>query len=143
MRIPRTKSVAIGLIVLGYTAIDLELQRNTGNHLVDYLPFLLDPGTFVWAGEGFDAAPGLLRVARSLGVAVLPALAIAWLAERRVERASLRRGRRVLATLLGFFLFATTAPTVLQWSERAAGPPSNTWKKGCPGLGSRASSWAL
>lgn len=118
----RSVSLAIGLVVLGFAAVDLELQRNTGNHFVDYLPFLLDPETFVWAGQGFDVAPGLRRVARSLCFAVLPALAIAWLVERRVERASEQRGRRVLAALLGFFVFATMAPIVLQRSERAAGP---------------------
>lgn len=118
----RSVSLAIGLGVLGFVAVDLELQKNTGNHLVDYLPYLLDPETFVWAGQGFAVAPGLLRVARSLGVAVLPALVIAWLAEHRIARVSRRRGRRLLAIVLGLVAFVTIAPVALQRSGRVAGP---------------------
>lgn len=118
----RGSTLAICLIVLGYVGVDLELQRNTGNHLSEYIPYLLDPETFVWAGQGFDVVPGLLRVARTLCATMLPALAIAWLAERGVARASARVGRSVLLVLLGFFVSATTVPPFLQRSDRAAGP---------------------
>lgn len=114
--------LAVVLVVLGLLGVDLEIQRNTGNHLVDYLPYLLDPETFVWAGPGFDVAPGLLRVARSLVFAVAPALAIAWLVERRLAHTSARVGGRVLAGLVGFALLTAGAPLFLQWSRGDAGP---------------------
>ncbi|MBK7951026.1 MAG: sulfatase-like hydrolase/transferase [Deltaproteobacteria bacterium] len=121
---PRTLrglSLSIASIVLGLLGVDLEVQHNTGNHVLDYLPYLIDPETFVWAGPGFDAAPGLRRVARGIVVAVGPALAIAWLVERRLERASARLGWRVLAGLVAFALIASMAPLILPWSRGGMG----------------------
>ena len=74
----RGLALAVVLLVLAAIGVDLELQRNTGHHLADYAPYLLDPETFVWAGPGFDAGPSILRVVRGVALAVGPAMAIAW-----------------------------------------------------------------
>lgn len=112
------------VLVFGAIGVDLELQRNTGNHLVDYLPHLLDPEALVWVGPGFDVGPSLLRVAGRVSLAVGPALAIAWLLERRTERwtarGSARGGSALRATLLGLALVATAMPVALSRSPRAA-----------------------
>jgi phosphoglycerol transferase MdoB-like AlkP superfamily enzyme len=109
----RVAAFGLSLLVLGALGLDLELQRNTGNHFGRYMPFLLDPETFVWAGRGFDIWPSVLEVLGRVGLALLPAAAVAWFAERWVERASARRGRILLATLVGSVGVLLIAPPML------------------------------
>ena len=89
----RSLSFALSLLVLGFLSFDLELQKNTGNNLLNYVPFLFDSDTFLWAGQGFEVGPSALRVARNLMSALIPASILAWLVERWVVAAPARRGR--------------------------------------------------
>ncbi len=125
----RLLSLFVSLFVLGGLVADLALQEQLGNHLSDYLPFLLDPATFRWAGEGFDAVPALQSVVAKLAIAFVPAGLLAWIAERWVAGAPKQRGRPAIVGLIGVALLpliaeplllrAGDAPVVLyQLSER-------------------------
>jgi len=121
---PRTLrifSLLTSFLVLGFLGVDLELQKITGNNISDYLPYLLDPATFRWAGEGFDAGPGLLHVARNLVLALAPAGALAWMLESWVARSARRRGRISIAVLVGFALVPLVAAPFLQQSGGSPG----------------------
>lgn len=117
----RSLALATGLLLLGFIGIDLELQKNTGNNIGHYLPFLLDPDTFVWAGQAFDARPGVMRVARNLLFALAPAGGIAWILERWIERSPARRGWILLSGILVLASSALVAAPVLQHARGAPG----------------------
>ncbi|MFO0688288.1 MAG: sulfatase-like hydrolase/transferase [Myxococcota bacterium] len=117
----RALSLALAVGLLGLLAVDLEVLRVTGQHAVAYWPYLLDPGTFVWAGQGFDVVPALRRVAVALALALGPAWGLAWLVERRLERASTRLGRRVLAGLIAFALVGSVVAPLLPLQGASAG----------------------
>jgi membrane-anchored protein YejM (alkaline phosphatase superfamily) len=109
----RILSLFTSLVVLGLLVADLELQEIVGNNISDYLPYLLDPSTFRWAGEGFDVGPALSRVARKLAVAFVLAGLVAWIFERWVARSPGRRGRLAVAGLVGFALLPLIAKPFL------------------------------
>ena len=117
----RILSLATSLLVLGYLGADLVLQRNVGNNISDYLPYLLDPATFRWAGEGFDARSGLLEVARKLVFAFVPASVVAWTLEHWVARSPARRGRKAIAGLVGLALLPLLAGPFLARAGAAPG----------------------
>lgn len=105
---------------LGILCVDLELQRTTGNNLASYLPYLADPETFRWAGQGLDVGSGLIGLAGRLAIPVLAGAALARVVEGWVARAAERRGRLLLSGLLGFAgLVLLTTPLL---SSFAAAP---------------------
>jgi membrane-anchored protein YejM (alkaline phosphatase superfamily) len=121
----RMLSFGASLLVLGLIAVDLELQRNTGNNLAHYLPFLADPATFVWAGKGFAITPSFFELAARLSVAFLPACVLAWALERWVSIEPAGRGRIVLACILGVVLLVVISAPLLQ---RIAGSPAHLYQ---------------
>lgn len=121
----RMLSFGASLLVLGLIAVDLELQRNAGNNLAHYLPFLADPETFVWAGEGFSIAPSVFELATRLSIAFLPACALAWALERWVSAEPTGRARTVLASTLGFALLVVISAPLLQ---HIAGSPAHLYQ---------------
>jgi hypothetical protein len=120
----RVLSLMISILVLGFVAVDLELQRNTGNNIDHYFPFLLDPETFRWAGQGFDVWPGLLRVAMNLCFALVPAGVIAWVVEHWVARSAVRRGRALLSGLLALVVLVLISEPLFQ---RIGGAPAHLY----------------
>jgi hypothetical protein len=121
----RLLSLGASLLVLGFIAVDLELQRNAGNNLAHYLPFLADPETFVWAGEGFAIAPSAFELATRLSVAFLPACALAWACERWVSSEPAKRGPMVFASILGVVMLVVVGAPLLQ---RVAGSPAHLYQ---------------
>ena len=119
----RALSVGWSALFLGFLAVDLELQRNTGNHLYAYLPFLFDSDTFVWAGEGFDAGPGLLRVTRRVLFALVPAALVAWLLEHQIGCGP-TSPRRVRGLLLGVGLSSSVVLLAAPLMQRCVQAPA-------------------
>ena len=120
----RGASLCFSLLVLGTLTLDLELQRATGNAFDRYLPYLFDPDTFLWAGEGFDVWPSLLGLAWTLAIAFAPASALAWLAERWAARAPARRPQLLLTFIAGLVVLLLTLPPLVQ---RLTGPSAHLY----------------
>jgi membrane-anchored protein YejM (alkaline phosphatase superfamily) len=123
LRSLRGLSLVGTLLLHGFLSADLELQKNTGNPLSYYLPFLFDSDTFVWAGKGFDVVPGFKRVLRNVLFALVPAIVVAGLIERWAQRGPVTRGRRFLLGLALFVLVSLVAAPLIQ---RSVGAPSYT-----------------
>lgn len=115
--------IATGLFGLGATvlffwlAVDLVVQRITGNHVFDFLPHLQDAlnstdrNHLEWAGDNASIvwrALLVLGVVAALGVGILRGCH--WLAERAVRRSSWLGGRwATLGCTLAFFIAGVAA----------------------------------
>jgi len=118
----RIASLATSFFLLGFLGLDLELQTKTGNNIADYLPFLLDPETFRWAGQGFDAASSVLQVVGKLLLALLLAGLAGWAFERWTLRTSRRVGHVALSGLLAVTFLPLVATPFLIETAGAPGP---------------------
>lgn len=106
----RIVAFLVTLAFLGILCLDLELQRTTGNSLARYLPYLADPETFRWAGQGLAVGSGLIGVAGRLAIPLLAGAVLARMVEIWVARSIERRERVLLSGLLavaGLVLVAT------------------------------------
>ena len=117
----RLLSLGLSALLFAFLDVDLEVQGLTGNNVSDYLPYLGDPATFRWAGDGFDVGPGGRRIARDLVLALVPAVVLAWVLDRWVARSSVWVERGVLFGLLGFASIVLVGAPLLQRTFGAPG----------------------
>ena len=132
--------------VLGWIVTDLEGQQRTGISLASFLPYVTDPETFRWVGEGLRVGPMLGAIAGRLALHLVPAALLTWVLERWSARAPRRRALVLVAGAIALTIAASLATPLLQ---RAAAAPAALhhlseqmpWTTGRPAGSTRVGAW--
>ena len=116
----RLGAILLATVTIGIISSDLTIQRSTGNSLATYIPYLFEPDTSVWAGEGLGLWPALRQVGGQVFLAIGVGSLCAWIVEKWIRRGGHKRARSALWFLVVVFLTVCIAAPV---SQRLCGSP--------------------